>query len=76
MTLEDEDLGNLLPLVASGVHARRVVGARMQKEDGLRRRRAKETKEGVEAESDRLGVVVGVVDGGASRGGDDGLVVG
>lgn len=76
MALGDENLGNLLPLLASGVDSGRVVGAGVEEEDGLSGRRAKEIEEGRQVETDGLGVVVGVVDGSTSDAVEDGLVVG
>ena len=76
MTLRDEDVGNLLPLLASRVDSRRVVSASVEKEDGLSGSGAKEVEEGREGEADGLGIVVGVVDWRAAYTVEDGLVVG
>jgi hypothetical protein len=75
VTLRKEDRGNLLPLLPSGIHTRRVVGARVKEEDGLRRGRTEEGEEGGESETDGCGVVVGVVLRRAADVGEDGLVV-
>lgn len=76
MTLGDEDLGNLRPLLTSRINTSRVVSAGVEEEDGLSRRRTEEVEESGEIETNGLGVVVGVINGSASDAVEDRLVVG
>lgn len=76
MSLLEEDVTDLLPLVSSRIHTRGVVGAGVEEEDGLSRGSTEEGSVGLKGESDRLGIVVRVVDRRTPDVREDGLVVG
>lgn len=76
MTSLDEDLSDFGPLCSSWIDSGRVVSAGVEEDDGLQWGGTEEGEVGVESESDRFRVVVGIFDGRAADVGEDCFVVG
>lgn len=76
MSLCEEDVGDLGPLFTSRIHSSWVVRTSVKKENGLGRCSSEEGEIFREGESDRLGVVVRVVNGCAAYVGENRFVIG
>lgn len=61
MTLLEDDICDLLPLFRGRIDAGRIVCTRMEQEDGALRSGTERVYEAYKVESDRLGIVIGVV---------------